>query len=690
MSTVAAAPPTTTTSVPTNLVPYICWVCERQFASQKDLKLHEQQSKMHEAKMERQMFNNVAKREEIRVTILEAKSEMRELELETENQVIVPPDKQNRMMQLERTVRYCEREYGQRQEVIEANRGWSAVKEDEDDLDNPKLMDIDPMNPPPDSMLYPEFKELDSGRQYPHLRYSEKDLSIFPELDLSCGVSTWMGGKDAQEDRFCYDCVMEGPQKENLVGYAVFDGHSGHLCSEYAQKNLFPILQRKLKSNKFGRNNKSDSDDELDGELQLPDSTAGGAKNAKSASSSSSGGNKNKKDSSVDDKLTERYLRQCVEDTFEELDRKWCKQAKTTLDMDGTTATVGILWEDLWSTSSSSSGSSRGGGGGKNTSSDKVWEDSPDLRLPSDPSQCSNVRLMIANIGDTRAVMVQKKGPIQQKDGSYRTVKHAPIPGTSTAAGKEKDNAKNKKDRDKDGKQDPSPPERKIFVPCGPVSGYRLSDDHKPDRPDEKRRIEASGGVVQDMTGVARVFTPSPLQIGDRFVQWGLAVSRSFGDLPLKDPRSFGAPNEGARDLVSAKPEITCFHITPGRDLLLLLACDGVWDVVSDHDAATVCHGHYRAGLEMVLKPRADLLRLSPAGTLTHPVRHAAAQGARGVVRESFQRYSLDNLTALVVSLAPTQAWWDAVAGGGGEVRDLGDLQDGGGGLPGAKRSRQS
>jgi hypothetical protein len=33
-----------------------------------------------------------------------------------------------------------------------------------------------------------------------------------------------------QEDRFVMDYKLTGPRGEAIIGYAVFDGHSGHLC----------------------------------------------------------------------------------------------------------------------------------------------------------------------------------------------------------------------------------------------------------------------------------------------------------------------------------------------------------------------------------------------------------------------------------------------------------------------------
>jgi hypothetical protein len=56
-------------------------------------------------------------------------------------------------------------------------------------------------------------------------------------------------------------------------------------------------------------------------------------------------------------------------------------------------------------------------------------------------------------------------------------------------------------------------------------------------------------------------------------VQGDLAVSRAFGDAHLKN---FG---------VSATPELSAIRLTP-RDAFLVLASDGLWDVVDEQQCA--------------------------------------------------------------------------------------------------------
>ncbi|WCJ20458.1 Protein phosphatase 2C family protein [Euphorbia peplus] len=87
-----------------------------------------------------------------------------------------------------------------------------------------------------------------------------------------------------------------------------------------------------------------------------------------------------------------------------------------------------------------------------------------------------------------------------------------------------------------------------------------LSTDHKPDRPDELNRIQAAGGRV--------IYWDCPRVLGV------LAMSRSIGDNYLKP-------------YVSCEPEVTITERT-SEDECLILASDGLWDVVSNETACGV------------------------------------------------------------------------------------------------------
>lgn len=92
-----------------------------------------------------------------------------------------------------------------------------------------------------------------------------------------------------------------------------------------------------------------------------------------------------------------------------------------------------------------------------------------------------------------------------------------------------------------------------------------LSQDHKPGLAAEASRIQAAGGYVDAAEGRVN---------GD------LAVSRAIGDLDFKGNPSF--PPE--QQVVSAEPDVQVVPRQPG-DEFLVIACDGVWDVMSSQDA---------------------------------------------------------------------------------------------------------
>lgn len=86
--------------------------------------------------------------------------------------------------------------------------------------------------------------------------------------------------------------------------------------------------------------------------------------------------------------------------------------------------------------------------------------------------------------------------------------------------------------------------------------------DHKPINPEEKSRIEKAGGsvMIQRING-------------------SLAVSRALGDYEYKMEKHLSATEQ----LVSPEPEVSCFK-RESDDEFLLLACDGVWDVMSNDE----------------------------------------------------------------------------------------------------------
>merc|ERR1712070_662730 len=89
-----------------------------------------------------------------------------------------------------------------------------------------------------------------------------------------------------------------------------------------------------------------------------------------------------------------------------------------------------------------------------------------------------------------------------------------------------------------------------------------MSYAHKPTNPPEQARIEAAGGSVT----LSRVN-------GD------LAVSRALGDFSYKQCGHLGP----CQQQVSPEPEFQVVERT-SKDELLVLACDGIWDVMDNEE----------------------------------------------------------------------------------------------------------
>ncbi|XP_047972531.1 protein phosphatase 2C 50-like isoform X2 [Salvia hispanica] len=142
-----------------------------------------------------------------------------------------------------------------------------------------------------------------------------------------------------------------------------------------------------------------------------------------------------------------------------------------------------------------------------------------------------------------------------------------------------------------------------------------LSVDHKPNREDEYARIEASGGKVIQWNG-HRVFGV-------------LAMSRSIGDRYLKP-------------WIIPDPEVMFVPRTKDDDCLVL-ASDGLWDVMSNDEACDLArkrillwHKHNGASLPL------------ERGEAIDPAAQAAAEY---LSNRATQKGSKDNISVIVVDL---------------------------------------
>jgi len=89
------------------------------------------------------------------------------------------------------------------------------------------------------------------------------------------------------------------------------------------------------------------------------------------------------------------------------------------------------------------------------------------------------------------------------------------------------------------------------------------TQDHKPINPEEKTRIQNAGGSVM----IQRV-------------NGSLAVSRALGDFEYKNVEGKGP----CEQLVSPEPEIFELERATTDDEFVILACDGIWDVMSNEE----------------------------------------------------------------------------------------------------------
>ncbi len=186
-----------------------------------------------------------------------------------------------------------------------------------------------------------------------------------------------------------------------------------------------------------------------------------------------------------------------------------------------------------------------------------------------------------------------------------------------------------------------------------------LSHDHKPNRTDERTRIEAAGGYVIRHSENGRMHGPFRVYTSDSL--GGLAVSRAFGDSVYRQP-----PHADAW-LVNPTPDIITHTANLDSDQFIVLASDGLWDVFSNSECAAFIvkqNAIERGNLERIAAyvppaspfapslPRAShLISWYSLVSVCVFVGGGAVMVGSALLVEAFRRGSGDNITVLLVNL---------------------------------------
>ncbi|CAF0843797.1 unnamed protein product [Adineta steineri] len=180
----------------------------------------------------------------------------------------------------------------------------------------------------------------------------------------------------------------------------------------------------------------------------------------------------------------------------------------------------------------------------------------------------------------------------------------------------------------------------------------RITRDHKPEDPSELKRIRESGGNVLCKAGVHRVvwnrqklitssnyYRNEHLRTTVEYEQIPfLAVSRALGDL-------WSLNKQTNLYSVSPEPELTVIEIDPNKHRCLVLASDGLWNMITPEVAVEIVRNCDVKTEEMILNSEDDDDR-----PFRNPS-HELVQKALVLWRERMLR--ADNITCITVMLDP-------------------------------------
>ncbi|XP_071778269.2 protein phosphatase, Mg2+/Mn2+ dependent, 1Da [Centroberyx gerrardi] len=165
------------------------------------------------------------------------------------------------------------------------------------------------------------------------------------------------------------------------------------------------------------------------------------------------------------------------------------------------------------------------------------------------------------------------------------------------------------------------------------IRAVEVTQDHKPELPRERQRIEGLGGSVIKKSGVNRVVWKRPRLTHNGPVRRStvidqipfLAVARALGDLWSYDFYS-------GEFVVSPEPDTSVVTLDPRKHRYIILGSDGLWNMVPPQDAISMCQDNDEA--------------MAPCGVSSarQLVSHALLRWRQRMLRA-------DNTSAIVIAL---------------------------------------
>lgn len=165
------------------------------------------------------------------------------------------------------------------------------------------------------------------------------------------------------------------------------------------------------------------------------------------------------------------------------------------------------------------------------------------------------------------------------------------------------------------------------------IRSVEVTQDHKPELPKERERIEGLGGSVIKKAGVNRVVWKRPRLSHNGPVRRStvidqipfLAVARALGDLWSYDFYS-------GEFVVSPEPDTSVVTLDPRKHRYIILGSDGLWNMVPPQEAISMCQNNDEA--------------MAPCGVSSarQLVSHALLRWRQRMLRA-------DNTSAIVIAL---------------------------------------